>query len=59
MASGIWWDVNASDSVSLSATLGKVNKSGTSESGTWDWSFDAIDDLEEDVTITANDEFAD
>ena len=59
VASGIWWDVNASDSVSLSATLGKVNKSGTNESDTWDWSFDAIDDLEEDVTITANDGVAD
>lgn len=54
-ANGAWSDENASDSVSLSASLGKVNQSGTNDNGTWDWSFATVDDLDDNVTITAND----
>ncbi len=54
---GTWSDANAGDTVTLSASLGTVTKSGTNASGTWSWSFGTTDgpDQSQTVTITAND----
>ena len=55
--SGTWSDANAGDTVTLSASIGTVTKSGTNASGTWSWSFGTTDgpDQSQTVTITAND----
>jgi hypothetical protein len=54
---GTWSDANAGDTVTLTASVGDVTKSGTNASGTWNWSFDTDDGPFESqtVTITAND----
>jgi hypothetical protein len=54
---GTWSDANAGDTVTLSASVGTVTKSGTNASGTWSWSFATSDgpDQSQTVTITAND----
>ncbi|MCP4788592.1 MAG: tandem-95 repeat protein [Fuerstiella sp.] len=52
--SGAFSDVDLSDNVTVTASIGTVNQSGT-QNGTWGWSFDAINDLSQDVVITAND----
>jgi hypothetical protein len=50
---GTWSDANASDTVTLSASLGIVSQYAD---GTWTWSFDAKDQLADtEVTITADD----
>jgi uncharacterized delta-60 repeat protein len=51
MNSGTYGDVPA-DTVSVVATIGTV----TQAAGVWNWSYDATDDLNQDVTITATDE---
>jgi hypothetical protein len=54
---GTWSDANAGDTVTLSASVGTVTKSGTNSSGTWSWSFATTDGPDENqtVTITADD----
>ena len=54
---GTWSDVNAGDTVTLSASVGTVIKAGTNASGTWSWSFATTDGpvQSQTVTITAND----
>jgi hypothetical protein len=54
---GTWSDANAGDTVTLSASVGTVTKSGTNASGTWSWSFATTDGPTQSqmVTITAND----
>jgi hypothetical protein len=54
---GTWSDTNAGDTVTLSASVGTVTKSGTNASGTWSWSFATNDGpaQTQTVTITAND----
>jgi PKD repeat protein len=54
---GTWSDANAGDSVTLSASVGTVSKSGNNADGTWSWSFPTTDgpDQSQKVTITAND----
>ncbi|WP_066316074.1 choice-of-anchor L domain-containing protein [Bacillus sp. FJAT-29814] len=52
---GNWSDSNSNDTVTLSADLGTVTQTGTNESGTWNWSYEAADDLNQPVTITADD----
>ena len=54
---GTWSDANAGNTVTLSASIGTVTKSGTNASGTWSWSFGTTDgpDQSQTVTITAND----
>ena len=50
---GTWGDVNASDVVTLSASIGTVVKNAN---GTWNWSHSAADNIPlTTVTITAND----
>jgi len=55
--SGTWSDTNAGDTVTLSASVGTVIKSGTNAAGTWSWSFSTTDgpNQSQTVTITAND----
>ena len=52
--SGTWSDVDASNSVTLTASVGTVVKNAN---GTWNWSFDTNDgpDQSQNVVITAND----
>ncbi len=52
--SGSWSDIDASDVVTLSASVGTVTKNAD---GTWNWSFNTNDgpDQSQTVTITAND----
>ena len=53
---GTWSDANASDVVTLSASIGTVSKSGTNAAGTWSWSYTPGDGpASQTVTITAND----
>jgi hypothetical protein len=54
---GTWSDADAGDTVTLSASVGTVTRSGTNASGTWSWSFGTSDgpDDSQTVTITAND----
>lgn len=52
---GTWSDEDADDTVNLSAAPGTVTQAGTNGSGTWNWSLDTTDDLNQPVTITAND----
>ena len=54
---GTWTDANAGDTVTLSASVGTVTKSGTNASGTWSWSLATTDgtDQSQTITITAND----
>ena len=54
---GTWSDANAGNTVTLSASVGTVIKSGTNAGGTWSWSFATTDgpDQSRTVTITAND----
>src|ERR671932_1295906 len=54
---GTWSDANAGDTVTLSANVGTVTKSGTNASGTWSWSYATTDGPTQSttVTITAND----
>lgn len=54
---GTWSDVDAGDTVTLSASVGTVIKSGTNAGGTWSWSFSTIDGpaQSQTVTITADD----
>jgi len=54
---GTWSDANAGDTVTLSASVGTVIKSGTNAAGTWSWSFATTDgpNQSQTVTITAND----
>ncbi|MGR8980777.1 MAG: kelch repeat-containing protein [Gammaproteobacteria bacterium] len=58
MNTGTWSDVNAGDTVTLSASVGTVNKMGTNASGTWSWSYGTTDGpaQSQTVTITADDE---
>jgi len=55
---GTWSDANAGDTVSLSASVGSVTKSGTNAAGTWSWSYDTTDgpDKSQTVTVTATDD---
>ena len=55
--SGTWSDANAGDTVTLSASVGTVAKSGTNAAGTWSWSYATTDGpaQSQTVTITAND----
>ena len=57
MNSGTWSDADAGDTVTLSASVGTVTKSGTNVSGTWSWSLATTDGPAgpTTVTITAND----
>jgi len=51
--SGTWADADASDVVTLSASLGTVTKN---DDGTWNWAIDGLDDTSATtVTITATD----
>ncbi len=52
--SGTWSDIDASDVVTLSASVGSVTKNAN---GTWNWSFNTADgpDDSQTVTITADD----
>ncbi len=54
---GTWSDANLGDTVTLSASVGTVTKSGTNASGTWSWSYTPTDGPAgpTTVTITAND----
>jgi hypothetical protein len=54
---GTWSDADSGDTVTLSASVGTVIKSGTNAAGTWSWSFDTNDGpaQSQTVTITAND----
>jgi large repetitive protein len=54
---GTWSDANAGDTVTLSASVGTITKSGTNASGTWSWSFGTSDGpaQSQTVTITADD----
>ncbi|HET8768322.1 MAG TPA: PxKF domain-containing protein [Pedococcus sp.] len=54
---GTWSDADAGDTVTLSASVGTVIKSGTNAGGTWSWSFNTTDgpDDSQTVTITADD----
>jgi hypothetical protein len=54
---GIWGDANPTDTVTLSASVGTVVKSGTNVAGTWSWTYPTTDgpDQTQTVTITAND----
>ena len=54
---GTWSDANAGDTVTLSASVGTIIKSGTNAAGTWSWSFATTDGPanSQTVTITAND----
>ena len=54
---GTWSDANNGDTVTLSASIGTVTKSGTNASGTWSWSFATTDgpSQSQTVTITADD----
>ena len=54
---GTWSDANPGDTVTLTASVGTVVKSGTNTSGTWAWSFPTSDgpDQSQTVTITASD----
>ncbi len=53
--SGVWSDVDASDVVTLTASVGTVTQN---VDGTWNWSFDTNDGPEDSrtVTITATDD---
>lgn len=55
--SGAWSDSEASNSVTLTASVGTVTKGGTNASGTWNWSYTPTDGpaQSQSVTITAND----
>jgi hypothetical protein len=55
--SGVWGDANLTDTVTLSASVGTVNKSGTNAAGTWSWSYPTTDGPAQTqvVTITASD----
>jgi hypothetical protein len=55
--SGTWSDADTSDTVTLSASVGTVTKSGPNSGGTWSWSFTPSDGpaQSQTVTITAND----
>ena len=55
--SGTWSDANAGDTVTLSASVGTIVKSGTNASGTWAWSYSTSDgpDQSQTVTIGASD----
>lgn len=51
---GTWADPNASDVVTLTASVGTVTKNAD---GTWNWTIDGMDDVSNaNVTITANDD---
>ena len=51
---GTWADPNASDVVTLTASVGTVTKNAD---GTWNWTIDGADDVADaNVTITANDD---
>jgi hypothetical protein len=54
---GIWGDANPTDTVTLSASVGTVVKSGANVAGTWSWTYPTTDGPEQTqtVTITAND----
>lgn len=54
---GTWSDSNPGDTVTLSASVGTVTKSGTNADGTWSWSYTPQDGPanSQNVTITAND----
>jgi hypothetical protein len=54
---GTWSDANAGDTVTLSASVGTVIKSGPNSGGTWSWSYPTTDGPanSQTVTITAND----
>ena len=54
---GTWSDGNSGDTISLSASVGTVTKSGTNAAGTWSWSYGTTDGptQSQTVTITAND----
>lgn len=54
---GTWSDSNAGDTVTLSASIGTIVKSGTNAGGTWSWSYQTTDgpDDSQMVTITADD----
>ncbi|MGG1676646.1 choice-of-anchor L domain-containing protein [Neobacillus sp. NRS-1170] len=49
---GTWSDADADDTVNLSAAPGSVT---SNSNGTWNWSFNTTDDLNQPVTITADD----
>jgi hypothetical protein len=55
--SGVWGDANLTDTVTLSASVGTVVKSGTNAAGTWSWSHPTTDGPAQTqvVTITASD----
>ncbi|MBA2313409.1 MAG: hypothetical protein H0V97_11520, partial [Actinobacteria bacterium] len=55
--SGIWSEINSGDTVTLSASVGTIVKSGTNASGTWAWWFSTTDgpDQSQTVTVTASD----
>ena len=54
---GTWSDAQPGDTITLTASVGTVIKSGTNASGTWSWSFGTNDGPAQGqtVTITAND----
>ena len=53
---GTWSDANAGDTVTLSASVGSVTKSGTNSGGTWSWSLATTDNAApQTITISAND----
>jgi hypothetical protein len=55
--SGVWADANPGDTVTLTASVGTITKSGTNPAGTWSWSYPTTDGPAQMqvVTITAND----
>src|SRR5215211_7831991 len=54
---GTWSDANPTETVTLTASVGTVTKSGNNAGGTWSWSFNTADGPAESqtVTITATD----
>jgi hypothetical protein len=54
---GTWADANLTDTVTLSASVGTVTKSGTNAAGTWSWSYGTTDGPAQTqvVTITVHD----
>lgn len=54
--SGTWSDADAGNSVTLSASIGTVQKAGMNAAGTWSWSYTPTEEAAtQTVTITAND----
>src|SRR5207249_6485746 len=54
--SGVWWDGNSGDSVTLRASVGTVVQSGSNATGTWSWSYSPTDGpiQSQFVTISAD-----